>query len=233
MYAAHVVVVVMVVAVAAHHVSSTPDSCRTSTINRGRTAGSSSVGSRACGHGRALKAASRQPAHPEQAACGTAARGGCVLLAGYCCVSRIQGVHTCGLHCSSMRLMVVTLHGSFLQNVLLAALAGVPGAAIFFVLLLEFARIFLLIFAIPFRDAFLHRVKLVLFSIGAFQLALLFGMLSGNVPRHADSANRARARLSRRCALHDLHRARRHRWIPRVSRGPKHVLAVRAAATLR
>ena len=107
MYAAHVVVVVMVVAVAAHHVSSTPDSCRTSTINRGRTAGSSSVGSRACGHGRALKAASRQPAHPEQAACGTAARGGCVLLAGYCCVSRIQGVHTCGLHCSSIRLMVV------------------------------------------------------------------------------------------------------------------------------
>ena len=129
--------------------------------------------------------------------------------------------------------MVVSLHGSFLQNVLLASLSGVPGAAIFFVLLLEFARIFLLIFAIPFRDAFLHRVKLVLFSIGAFQLALLFGMLSGNVPRQSDSANRARARLSRRCTLHDLHRARRHRWIPRVSRGPRHVLAVRAAATLR
>mgnify|MGYP004413208153 CR=1 FL=1 len=112
-------------------------------------------------------------------------------MAGYCCVSRIQGVHTCGLHCSSMRLMVVSLHGSFLQNVLLASLSGVPGAAIFFVLLLEFARIFLLIFAIPFRDAFLHRVKLVLFSIGAFQLALLFGMLSGIVPRQSDSAKRA------------------------------------------
>ena len=65
------------------------------------------------------------------------------------------------------------------QGILIAALAGVAGAAVFFTVWLEVGFLAALLLVVPYRDAFMHRVRVVLIIIGLVQLVCMLGLLSG------------------------------------------------------
>lgn len=61
----------------------------------------------------------------------------------------------------------------------MAALAGVPGAAVFFTAWLEVGFLLVLLLVVPFQDAFVHRARVTLVIIGVVQLVCMLGLLSG------------------------------------------------------